>query len=135
MNLAYHVVVFDRATDALWTVLGLSAAYRVQTGGGTFAGEAHIQYQAEPLLGDSVTVTLLILGADAKHMHLVHEMYRGSDVVAQAELMLLHVDLATRRVTPFRGEAAANIAAAAAHGHLHYPIWAGRRLAMPSRAL
>ena len=129
MNLAYYMVVFDRATDALWAVLGLGEGYRTQTGGGTFAVEAHILYRAELLVGETVTTTIQILGADTKRVHLGYEMRRGDDVAAQLELMLLHVDLGTRRVTPFRGVVTSTIAAAAqAHASLTYPGWVGRKI-------
>ncbi len=127
MNLAYYMVVFDRATDALWAVLGLGEAYRTATGGGTFAAEAHILYRAELLLGETVDVTVQILGADSKRIHLAYEMRRADTVASHLELMLLHVDLGTRKVAPFRGDAARNVAAAAkAHATLPFPDWAGR---------
>lgn len=131
MNLAYYVVVFDQATDALWSTLGLNEGYRARTGAGTFAVEAHIIYRAELLLGDRASVTTQILAADTKRIHLAHEMRRGSTIIAQNELMLLSVDLQTRRVVPFRGGAAERISAAArAHALLPTPCWVGRCVAM-----
>ncbi len=131
MNLAYYIVVFDHATDALWSALGLGDAYRARTGAGTFAVEAHILYRAELLLGEQVGVTSQILGADSKRIHLAHEMHRGATVIAQQELLLVSVDLQTRRVVPFRDGVADRVAAAArAHAALAVPDWVGRRVAM-----
>ncbi len=137
MNMAYYVVVFDGAIDRLWAAIGLGEPYRQRTHHGTFAVEAHITYQAELFLGDHVQVATQILGADSKRIHLAHEMRRSDTgaVVAQQEVMLLHVSLMTRRVVPFLPEVRETIAAAAhAHAELPRPDWVGRRLAMPATA-
>ncbi len=134
MNLAYYVVVFDHATDALWAAIDLDEPYKLRTGHGTFAVECHILYRSELVLGDTVRVATQILATDSKRIHLLHEMQRTDTgtVVAQQELMLLHVDLRTRRVAPFLADGASRIAeAAAAHAVLPRPDWVGRRVAMP----
>ena len=135
MNLAYYVVVFDHATDALWDAIGLNEDYKLRTGHGTFAVECHILYRAELMLGDAVRVASHILQTDTKRIHLLHEMQRTDTgaVVAQQELMLLHVDLRTRRVAPFLPDSAMRVAEAArAHAVLPRPDWVGRRIAMPA---
>lgn len=135
MNLAFYVTVFDGATDLLWDAIGLGQSYRQATGNGTFAVETHILYRAELLLGDKASVTTQVLGADAKRLHLAHEMRRGPALIAQQEIMLLHVSLGTRRVVPFPPDVAARVlAAAAAHAALPRPDWVGRRVAMPAAA-
>lgn len=134
MNMAYYVVVFDGAIDHLWAAIGLGAPYRERTQHGTFAAESHILYKAELLLGDGVQVSTQILAADSKRLHLAHEMRRVADgaMAAQQEVMLLHVNLQTRRVVPFLPDAAETVAAAAeAHAALPCPDWVGRRLLMP----
>ena len=134
MNMAYYVVVFDGAIDHIWPAVGLGEAYRRSTGHGTFAAEAHILYRAELLVGDRVQVDTQIVGADAKRIHLAHEMRREADriVVAQQEAMLLHVSLETRRVVPFPPDVAALVAAGArAHAVLPRPLWLSRRIAIP----
>ena len=133
MNMAYYVVVFDGAIDHLWAAIGLGAPYRERTQHGTFAVESHILYKTELLLGDEMQVSTQILAADSKRIHLAHEMHRADGAVAaRQEVMLLHVNLQTRRVVPFLPEAAGLIAAAAeAHAALPRPDWVGRRLAMP----
>ena len=58
----------------------------------------------------------LVLGADAKRLHLAHEMRRAADGTRAAaqELMYLHIDLGARRVTPWPAALHAGLAAAAA---------------------
>ena len=135
MNLAYYVLVFDAATDLLCDAAGLGAAHRHRTRTGVFAAETHILYRAELLLGDQVQVQSQIVGADAKRIHLAHELLRGDDPVAQQEVMLLHVSLDTRRVTPFPPDIQAQVSAlASAHARLPRPDWLGRSLSMPAAA-
>lgn len=137
MNLAYYVLVFDGATDRLWDAIGLGEPYRRATGLSTFAAEMHTLYRAELRLGDPMRVSSQILGADGKRIHLAHELFHaGTDTVsAQQELMLLHVDLGTRKVVPFPPDAMDRVNNAARdHAALPRPDWTGRRVAMPERA-
>ena len=137
MNMAYYVVVFDGAIDHLWAAIGLGQSYRERTQHGTFAAESHVIYKAELLRGDEMQVSTQIMAADSKRIHLAHEMRRRDGAVAaQQEVMLLHVDLRTRRVVPFLPDVAGLIAAAAqAHAALPRPAWVGRRVAIPGARL
>src|SRR5260370_39130666 len=103
MNLAYYVVLFDFATDALYEALGMGPGYRAATNCGTFAVETHILYASELRVGERVRVVSHVLGSDAKRLHLAHEMLHLTDGrrAAAQELMFLHIDLGVRRVTPW----------------------------------
>ena len=107
MNLAYYVLVFDHATDALQDIVGLDAAYREAIGGSVFVVEAHLSYDNEVMLGEEMRIRTRVMDVDAKRLHLFHEMYAGDDdngegrLAATSELMALHVDLKTRRTAPF----------------------------------
>lgn len=134
LNLAYYVVLFDKATDLLFDELGLGLDYRRDTDHGTFVAETHNRYERELLVGERVSVATQIVAADDKRLHIAHEMFRLKDGLRAAtqELMFLHVDLKARRVTPFPPDLKARVhAAAAAHAHLPRPDWVGRRVAMP----
>src|SRR5262252_3426845 len=89
MNLAYYIVLFDYATDALFDALGIGRQYKDSTNNGTFAVETHNLYERELLLGDRVRVSTQILGVDSKRLHLSHEMFmaRNGHRVAAQELM------------------------------------------------
>jgi len=133
MNLAYYTVLFDYATDQLFDLLDLALAYRRRTDLGTFVTETHNRYERELLVGEKVRVTIQILFADDKRLHLAHEMFRLDDGerAATQELLFLHVDLKQRRVTPFPPELKARVdAAAAAHAALPRPDWVGRHVGM-----
>jgi acyl-CoA thioester hydrolase len=134
MNLAYYVVLFDRATDLLFDELGLGLDYRRIRELGTFVVETHIRYERELLVGERVRVATQILGSDDKRLHLGHEMFQSAsgERAATQELMFLHIDMQARRVTPFPPDRRERVAAwAAAHAELPRPAWVGRRIAMP----
>ena len=134
MNLAYYTVLFDYATDLMFDVLDLGRHYRVTTDHGTFVTETHNRYERELLVGDKVRVTIQILLADDKRLHLAHEMFRldSGERAATQELLFLHVSLTERRVTPFPADLYARVhAAAAAHADLPRPAWVGRYVGAP----
>ncbi len=134
MNLAYYTVMFDFATDALYAACGMGPGYRDATGCGTFAAETHNTYVQELRLGERVLVKTLVLAADAKRLHLAHEMFRLTDGARAAtqELLYLHVDLTCRRVAPWPEPVRICLEAAlAAHAALPKPGWVGRRIGDP----
>lgn len=137
MNLAYYVVLFDYATDALFDEIGIGRAYKDETGHGTFAVETHTLYERELLAGERVGVRTQILGCDDKRLHVAHEMHLagGDKRAAMQELLYLHVDLRARRVVPWLAQAGERVAAAAAaHARLPRPDWVGRHIALPTAA-
>jgi acyl-CoA thioester hydrolase len=135
MNLAYYIVLFDYATDALLDAIGIGRRYKDATNHGTFVAETHNLYERELLVSEQVRVATQILGSDDKRLHLAHEMFAQANGARAAtqELMYLHIDLAARRVVPWLPEVRERVdAAAAAHARLARPGWAGRRIAMPT---
>jgi acyl-CoA thioester hydrolase len=133
MNLAYYVVVFDHATDAIFDALGMGDAYRETSGHAVFAVETHTLYGQELRLGERVRVATLVLGSDSKRLHLAHEMFHaatGTRAAAQ-EIMFLHVDLSTRRTAPFPAALRERLEAAARGHAAARPDWIGRRISLP----
>jgi acyl-CoA thioester hydrolase len=96
MNVAYYVLMFDRATDALLDRLGLGAAYRQRTNHSIYVLEAHVTYEREVKEGDMLRVATQLVDADAKRLHFFHTMYHAAAGyrAATTELLALHVDLA-----------------------------------------
>ena len=136
MNLAYYVVVFDYATDALYAALGIGDAYREASGNSCFTAETHTLYEREVHLGDKLTVRTWLLGADAKRLHYFHEMFHteSGERSAVQELMALHIDMGIRRVSPFpAAQHAALQAAVRDHAPAVLPDGAGRRIGLPNR--
>ena len=117
MNLAYYVLVFSNATDALARRLGLPGRLRVT--------QMHTVYQREVTLGDRLRVATHLLAADASRLHLFHEMLNAEQGYRAATL-----EIVAEQETTFPPETRERIAALLAR---ETPEGAGRRIAMPSR--
>ena len=129
MNVAYYVLIFDHATDALLERIGMDTERRERTGASVFVAEAHITYDNEVMQGERVRVTTQILDHDAKRLHVFHRMLREADdtLCATNELMILQVNLNDRRVGPFPDPVRARIAEIAdSQAALPRPDAAGR---------
>ncbi|WP_030253437.1 thioesterase family protein [Streptomyces violens] len=97
---AYYVLVFGFATDALMAETGLGPEYREASGCSLYTVEAHVRYLNEVARDSELVVRTTVLGADAKKVRFLHEMFVGDkdgDPVATEELFALHVDQATGR--------------------------------------
>jgi acyl-CoA thioester hydrolase len=132
----YYAVAFAEATETFLDHIGLGPGYRSATGSSIYTAESHLCYFRSVLAGARLRYASQVLGADAKRIHLFHRMTEAQtgEEVATNELMLLHVDIATERVTPMPPDRLSVVAALAAeHAALAAPPHAGRRIAMPSR--
>ena len=129
MNVAYYVLVFDHATDALLDRIGLDKTHRESSGNSVFVAEAHLTYEKEVMEGDILRVSTQVIDSDQKRIHIFHRMHSDGkdDLIATNELMILSVNLKARRVTPFAQEVLANLRPiAASHRKLPRPNQAGR---------
>ncbi len=127
---AYLLIVGDNA-DAFFRFVGVDDDYRA-AGLSLYTAETHLRHLLEVKLGEQVTLTLQVLGHDAKRLHLAHEMFaEGSpeSPVATAEQMLLHVDTDAGRVVPFGAELVGRLSQIAdAHSALAVPDYVGRSI-------
>src|SRR5579864_8526771 len=133
LNMAYYNVLFDRAGDEAFDLLGCGAAYAKAHGLSTFTAEAHVRYLREVHAGDPVRVTFQLLDYDAKRMHYFEQLFHAEEgwVSATSENLSLHVDMNAGRTAPFPREVAARLAEMkAAHALLPRPEAAGRRIGM-----
>ncbi len=112
MNLAYYLVVFDLATDAVWPEWGLGPALRAR-GLGTFAVESWQGYRREVVLDAPLAAETGLLAFDTKRLLLRHRLYHAAEgfLSAENEVLYLCVDLATRRVAAWPEEVMARFAA------------------------
>lgn len=103
MNVAYYLLAFDHGVDRLWERFGLDADYIRSQNNSTFAVECHVTYQRELKRDERFEITSQVLAFDAKRIHHFMRMYHARDghLVATAEWMNLHVDMDTRRVSPW----------------------------------
>ncbi len=135
LNMAYYNVLFDRAVDEAYELLGCGLAYLEETRHSTFTGEVHVRYLRELNAGDPVRVTFQLLDYDVKRMHYFEQLFHAEEgwLSATSENMALHVDMAARKTAPFPDFIAARLERMkAAHVKLAVPEGVGRRIAMPS---
>ena len=135
MNVGYYVLAFDHATDALLNHLGIGDDYRRDANCSTFVVESHVTYQQEVTEGTALSFTTRILGSDAKRLHLFHQMIRSEDgaLAATNEVMVLHIDMASRRTAPLPEAVQERMAAiAAAQSAMALPKEVGNVMAIPA---
>ncbi|MBK1841286.1 thioesterase family protein [Azospirillum sp. YIM B02556] len=132
MNVAYYLLAFDHATDAVLDRFGIGKAYVAAENRSLFVVDAHLTYVREVTEGTPLRFDSLLLGTDAKRLHLFHAMRHAEEgwLAATAEVMLLHVDLGTRKTCPFPPAVAAALAGqVSAHAAGPWPPQAGRAVA------
>lgn len=111
MNSAYYVLAFDEAGRSLFRYFGMSDEYRKTTRSGVFVGDYHIHYCREALEGEPLRFSHLLIDYDEKKVHYWQEMFHATKgcLLAQNEVVMLHVDLTSRKVAPFPPEIFARI--------------------------
>jgi acyl-CoA thioester hydrolase len=136
LNVAYYNVLFDRAVDELYELLGLGPGYLERHKHSTMVAESHIRYLRELKESDPVRVAVQLIDYDAKRIHLFEQLLHADEgwLSATSENMTLHVDMTAKKVAPFPDEVLKNLAAMkAAHAKLPPLEGAGRSIAMPAR--
>lgn len=136
LNMAYYNVLFDRAVDEAYELIGIGHDYLLQRRHSTFTAEVHVRYLRELHAGDPVRVTFQLLDFDSKRIHYFEQMFHAREgwVSATSENMTLHVDMEAKRVAPLPEDVARRLAKMkAAHARLPHAEAVGRRIAMPER--
>lgn len=131
MNVAYYLLVFDQAVDALWDRFGLTEEYIRMHSSSTIAVESHVTWQREIVEGTNFIVTSQILAFDDKRIHQFQGLYHADEgfLAATCEWMNLHFDTNIRRVAPWPDEIRARIAEFADNqGDCPWPAEAGQRM-------
>jgi acyl-CoA thioester hydrolase len=137
LNMAYYNVLFDRAVDEAYTLLGIGLDYVKAQRRSCFAAEVHLRYLRELHTGDPVRVAFQLLDYDSKRLHYFETLTHAEQgwVSATSENMALHVDLEAKRTAPFPGDLMERLKRLkVAHAALPRPQGAGRNIAMRSGA-
>ena len=131
MTESAFLLAFGDGSDALFRYVGVDEDYRA-SGFSLFTVETHLRNLREASVGDRLDLTLLVIGVDAKRLHIAHEMHAHGEVIATAEQMLLHVDTESGRTAPFPPYLRARLDdIAAAHASAPHPAWIGRSIHLP----
>ena len=128
MNVAYYVLAFDQATDALLDYLGMDAGYREREQCSVFTLETHVNYLRELHLGERIHITTQLLDYDAKRIHYFEQMFHAEEgyLAATTELIILHMDMRQRRGAAMPKEVQNKLAQIwEQHQRLPKPIQAG----------
>ncbi len=129
MTEGYYGVAFGEASDEFLLHIGFDADYRATHRGAFYTVETHIRFLQEMDLGDRMAIDTIVLGADAKRVHLFHTMInldRDFEAATQ-EVLMLHVNRDEVKVRPM-GDAllAALLPIAESHQALGRPDAVGR---------
>jgi acyl-CoA thioester hydrolase len=128
-----YLLIMGESSDAFFRFLGVDDAYR-DAGHSLYTVETHLRNLREAREGELLSLTIQVLGRDAKRLHIVHEMYRaaGGGPIATAEQLLLHVDTRAGRAVPFPEPIAGRLGEiCAAHAGLPVPGYVGRSIHIP----
>ncbi len=137
---AYLLVMGD-GSDAFFRYIGIDEAYRA-SGRSLYTVETHIRNLREAALGDELSLTLRVLGVDAKRVHVAHEVRLAAAdtdtdddaLIATGEQLLLHVDTTVARTSPLPEVLHQRLARiATAHAALPVPAWVGSAIRTPGR--
>ena len=133
-NMAYYNVIFDRAGDEAFALVGLGPDYVKAANCSFFPLEAHVTYVRELHAHDSVQVETQFLDYDAKRVHYVQQMFHASEgwLSCVTENIVMHVDMAAKKSAPFPPAVLKKIAAMhEAHKHLPVPPQVGHKIGIP----
>ena len=108
MNVAYYVVAFDEATDAVYEKWGLGLAYPESSGCSVFTLGMNVDYVGELFEGDPIRILTDLVDVDQKRIHYYHRMFHADSdrLVATNECLCMNVRLDTRKSAPFPNEVA-----------------------------
>ena len=137
LNMAYYSVLFDRAVDEVFELLGCGLDYVKTRKQSCFTAEVHVRYLRELHVGDPVRATFQLLEKVHALGVVVEQLFHASEgwVAATSENMSLHVDMTAGKTTPFPDDVARGLARMkASHANLPRPEAAGRRIAMPEKS-
>lgn len=99
MTESRYLFAGSETSDTLLRLIGADMAY-VAGGHSYYTAETHISHLGEAKLGDQLTGSVQVLGADDKRLHIFITIARDGDAVATLEQMLLHVDMAAGKACP-----------------------------------
>lgn len=112
VNICHHYAFHMETSIAFFARLGMSEAYLTERGQSTFTVEQNIRFHDEVLVGHEIAGYVRLLDLNAKLVHGVSVILNLSTgtVANTSEFIEGHVDLATRRTTPWSEELAGPLA-------------------------
>jgi carnitine 3-dehydrogenase len=130
MSESCYLLAFGDSADAFFRYIGIDESYRA-AGHSLYTSETHLHHRAEAAEGEPLALTLQVLDHDHRRLHIFHEMRHGDTgvLLASAEQLLVHVDMAAGRSSDMPEDLQRRIAAIQeAHASLPRPDLVGRPL-------
>lgn len=136
LNMAYYNVLFDRASDDAFEIMGLGPAYAKERKLTIYTAEVHICYVQELHLDHRVTVTFQLLDHDEKRLRAYQEIRHVDGwLAATSETLSLHIDMSGPKVASFPPDIEAKVKAMrVAHAGLPMPERAGRSIGIARKS-
>ena len=133
MTESRYLFAASETSDALLRLVGADLDY-VAGGHSYYSAETHIIHLGEAKLGDDLSGSAQVLGADEKRLHLFITIAKDGAPMATLEQMLLHVDMAAGKACPAPADILARVMQIRdAHAQLARPDSAGRYIGKARR--
>jgi carnitine 3-dehydrogenase len=132
MSESCFLLAFGDSADVFFRYLGIDETYRA-AGHSLYTSQTHLHHRQEVALGEPLVMTLHVLDHDRRRLHIYHEMRHGEtgDLIAMAEQLLVHVDMAAGRSADLPEDLYAHISAVRqAHAVLPQPAVVGHPIAI-----
>lgn len=128
LNMAFYNVLFDKAVDHAFELIGCGPGYLAARNMSFFTLEAHVCYVRELKPDAIVETSVQLLDHDAKRLHLYQEIrHREGWLSATSETLLMHIDMDGPRAAAMPDDVFAKVVQMAeAHKSLPRPERAGR---------
>src|SRR5437773_9201091 len=79
LNMAYYNVLFDRAVDEAFALVGIGPDYVKRRHCSFFTAEVHVRYLRELRAGDPVRVTVQLLDCDVKRLLFFEQLFHATE--------------------------------------------------------
>jgi len=136
MGIRSYTLVFDRAVTTFYRDLRLGRDILKSLGGSIFALQETAWFKREVMLGDPLLVTSQLIDHDHNKLVTFHTLHQTRDdyVAAMYEIIEIHIDMTTRKPSPFPAEVADRLTAVQrVHAELEIPALSGRGIAIPRK--
>lgn len=128
MSESCFLLVFGDNSDAFFRYIGIDEEYRA-AGHSLYTVQTQLHNLHEASQGELLRLTLQLLDADDRRLHIFHAMYHGTSgqLLATGEQLLVHVDMAQGRSAAMPADLQQRVQAIrAAHAALPRPAQAGQ---------
>jgi len=111
MNVMWYTHLFGKATGSIFKLVGMDRAYFQAHEAGSFALAQFFRYRKEVRVGEHVTLRSRMVARSERQFHVLHFMTKEDDHVlaATGEFLAAHIDMRTRRTSPFAPPVSENL--------------------------